>query len=190
MTHPLEMQRRNMIEYQQIDIQGNNIIIDNESQMPNYLGEKLFLEEYKEKLQAQEEGNKEKLADAFGDMLICIAGAIIEHNIPLEIFSPHFQTKPFELDQVIVLHEIERIVKRFNTAITKYEKSILLANLWNSVVNEAIDNGFNIEGIYNAIAENNLARIDKDENGKPKRNKETKKIMRKNIHPDLTPFIL
>ena len=46
MTDPLELQRRNMIEYQQIDIYGNEVIIDGESQMPDYLSEKLLLEEY------------------------------------------------------------------------------------------------------------------------------------------------
>ena len=34
------------------------------------------------------------------------------------------------------------------------------------------------------------ARIDRDENGNPKRNAETKKIMRKDMHPNLKPFIL
>ena len=55
MTDPLELQRRNMIEYKQIDICGNEVIIDGESQMPDYLSEKLLLEEYQEKIQAESE---------------------------------------------------------------------------------------------------------------------------------------
>ena len=57
MAHPLELQRRNMIAYQQIDNQGNHIVIDGESQMPDYLSEKFLLEEYQEKLQAKQENN-------------------------------------------------------------------------------------------------------------------------------------
>jgi hypothetical protein len=56
-AHPLELQRRNMIAYQQIDNQGNHIVIDGESQMPDYLSEKFLLEEYQEKLQAKQENN-------------------------------------------------------------------------------------------------------------------------------------
>jgi len=191
MTHPLELQRRNMIEYQQIDIQGNALFKeDGTNKVPDYVNN-LFMEEYKEKLQAEKEGNREKLADAYGDMLICIAGGIIEHKISLEIFKffAKFFTKPFEVNDVIVIHPVEKIIKRFNQAITPYEKATQLENLWFSTVNEAKQNNFDIEGIYKAIAENNLIRIDRDEEGKPKTYLDGK-IMRKNIHPDLTPFIL
>ncbi len=39
MIHPLELQRSNMIAYEQIDNEGNHIIIDGKSQMPDYLSE-------------------------------------------------------------------------------------------------------------------------------------------------------
>lgn len=189
MTHPVELQRRNMIEYQQIDNQGNTLFKeDGTSKVPDYINN-LFIEEYKEKIQAKQENNKEKLADAHGDMLICIAGAIIEHKIPLEMFSKHFQEKPFEIDDVIIVHSVEKIIDRFHSAITFYEKAILFSNLWNGVIKESKEQNFDIEGIYNAIAENNIARIDRDETGKPK-TYPNGKIMRKDIHPDLTPFIL
>ena len=202
MIHPLELQRRNMIEYQQIDIQGNALFKeDGTNKVPDYVNN-LFMEEYKEKLQAEKEGNREKLADAYGDMLICIAGGIIEHiispsvyathfniKISLEMFCEKFRTKPFEVNDVIVIHPVEKIIQRFNEAITLYEKAILFGNLWFSTVNEAKQNNFDIENIYNAIAENNLIRIDRDEEGKPKTYPDGK-IMRKNIHPDLTSFIL
>ena len=84
MTDPLDLQRRNMIEYQQIDNQGNELFKKNgKSKMPDYLNN-LFMEEYKEGQEAKQESNEEKLADASGDMLICIAGGIIQHKIPIE----------------------------------------------------------------------------------------------------------
>jgi NTP pyrophosphatase (non-canonical NTP hydrolase) len=191
MTHPLELQRRNMISYQQIDNQSNEIIIDGESQMPNYLSEKLLLEEYQEFLQATQENNQEKIADALGDILICTMGAGIEHGISLEYFPEHFQKTPFLIDdtysKVDILKTVD-IIK--NNLYSKHATAQRLYLIWNTIIIEAKEHGFNIEGIYNAIAENNLSRIIYDENGKPKRNEETKKIMRKDMHPDLKPFIL
>lgn len=188
MTHPLELQRGNMIEYQQIDNQGNTPLKeDGTSKVPDYINN-LFMEEYKEKIQAKQENNKEKLADAYGDMLVCIAGAMIQHKIPLKIMK-NFNAKPFQKDNVSVIQPIERVIERLNEATTNFEKAVLFENLWFGVVNEALDNNFDIEGIYNAIAENNIARIDRDENGIPKTDANGK-IMRKDMHPNLTPFIL
>ena len=212
MTDPLELQRRNMIEYQQIDIYGNEVIIDGESQMPDYLSEKLLLEEYQEKIQAESdlkiiesikdvlsnnyyfkiiEVGKLQHADALGDILICTMGASIQHGVSLEYFPKHFQDNPFEVsptdDKVDILKTVALIQ---NDLSSKHATAQRLHLLWNTIIIKAKECGFNIQGIYNAIAENNLARIIYDENGKPKRNKETKKIMRKDMHPDLKPFIL
>lgn len=188
MTHPVELQRRNMIEYQQIDNQDNTLLKeDGTSKVPDYINN-LFMEEHKEKIQAKQENNKEKLADAYGDMLVCIAGAMIQHKIPLKIMK-NFNAKPFQKDNVSVIQPIERVIERLNEATTNFEKAVLFENLWFGVVNEALDHHFNIEGIYNAIAENNLVRIDRDETGKPKKYPNGK-IMRKDMHPDLKPFIL
>lgn len=209
MTHPVELQRRNMIEYQQIDNQGNTPLKeDGTSKVPDYINN-LFMEEYKEKIQAKndilqlkhfenifsEKFQKqitiiaqENLADAEGDMLICIAGAMIQHKIPLKIMK-NFNAKPFQKDNISVIQPIERVIERLNEATTIFEKAVLFENLWFGVVNEALDNNFDIEGIYNAIAENNLVRIDRDENGIPKTDANGK-IMRKDMHPDLKPFIL
>lgn len=216
MTHPLELQRRNIIEYEQIDNEGNHIIIDSKSQMPDYLSEKFLLEEYQEKIQAENDIlqlkqfesifsekfskkfqkqiitlTKENLADAQGDILICTMGAAVQHGISLEYFPKHFQDNPFEVsptdDKVDILKTVELIQ---NDLSSKHATSQRLHLIWNTIIIEAKECRFNIQGIYNAIAENNLARIDKDENGKPKRNLETKKIMRKDMHPDLKLFIL
>ena len=212
MIHPLELQRRNMIEYQQIDIYGNEVIIDGESQMPDYLSEKLLLEEYQEKIQAESdlkiiESIKDVLsnnyyfkiievgelqhADALGDILICTMGASIQHGVSLEYFPKHFQDNPFEVsptdDKVDILKTVALIQ---NDLSSKHATAQRLHLLWNTIIIKAKECGFNIQGIYNAIAENNLARIIYDENGKPKRNKETKKIMRKDMHPDLKPFVV
>lgn len=191
MTHPLELQRRNMIAYEQIDNEGNHIIIDGKSQMPDYLSEKFLLEEYQELLQAKQENNKEKIADAQGDILICTMGAAVQHGISLEYFPKHFQDNPFEVsptdDKVDILKTVELIQ---NDLSSKHATSQRLHLIWNTIIIEAKECRFNIQGIYNAIAENNLARIDKDENGKPKRNSKTQKIMRKDMHPDLKLFIL
>ena len=191
MTHPLELQHRNMIAYEQIDKDGNHIIIDSESQMPDYLGEKFLLEEYQELLQAKQENNKEKIADALGDIVICTMGAGIQHKISLECFPKHFHKNQWEVsptdNKVDILKTVELIQ---NDLSSKHATAQRLHLIWNTIIIEAKEHGFDIEGIYNAIAENNLARIDRDENGKPKRNAETKKIMRKDMHPDLKPFIL
>jgi hypothetical protein len=188
MTDPLGLQRRNMIEYQQIDNQGNELFKKNgKSKMPDYLNN-LFMEEYKEGQEAKQESNEEKLADASGDMLICIAGGIIQHKIPIECMK-NLNSKPFKKDNISVIQPVEKVIARLNEATTPFEKAVLFENLWFGVVNEAIDSGFDIEGIYNAIAENNLARILRDENGDPITD-ENEKIMRKNMHPDLKPFIL
>jgi hypothetical protein len=212
MIHPLELQRSNMIAYEQIDNEGNHIVIDGESQMPDYLGKKLLLEEYQEKIQAESnlksiESIKDVLsnnyyfkiievgelqhADALGDILICTMGASIQHGVSLEYFPKHFQDNPFEVsptdDKVDILKTVALIQ---NDLSSKHTTAQRLHLLWNTIIIKAKECGFNIQGIYNAIAENNLARIIYDENGKPKRNKETKKIMRKDMHPDLKPFIL
>jgi len=191
MTHPLELQRRNMTEYQQIDNEGNHIIINGVSQMPNYLSEKFLLEEYQELLQAKQENNQEKIADALGDILICTAGAGIQHKISLEYFPKHFHKNQWEVsptdNKVDILKTVELIQ---NDLSSKHATAQRLYLIWNTIIIEAKEQGFDIEGIYNAIAENNLARIVYDENGKPKRNEETKKIMRKDMHPDLKSFIL
>ena len=188
MTDPLDLQRRNMIEYQQIDNQGNELFKKNgKSKMPDYLNN-LFMEEYKEGQEAKQESNEEKLADASGDMLICIAGGIIQHKIPIECMK-NLNSKPFKKDNISVIQPVEKVIARLNEATTPFEKAVLFENLWFGVVNEAIDSGFDIEGIYNAIAENNLARILRDENGDPITD-ENEKIMRKDMHPDLKPFIL
>ncbi len=216
MTHPLELQRKNMIAYQQIDNEGNHIVIDGESQMPDYLSKKLLLEEYQEKIQAENDIlqlkqfenifsekfskkfqkqitilAKENLADAQGDILICTIGAGIQHGISLEHFSKHFQRNPFEVspadDKIDILKTIELIQ---NDLSSKHATAQRLYLIWNTIIIEAKELHFDIAGIYNAIAENNLLRIMYDENGKPKRNQETKKIMRKDMHPDLKSFIL
>jgi len=188
MTDSLELQRRNMIEYQQIDNQGNELFKKNgKSKMPDYLNN-LFMEEYKEGQEAKQESNEEKLADASGDMLICIAGGIIQHKIPIECMK-NLNSKPFKKDNISVIQPVEKVIARLNEATAPFQKAVLFENLWFGVVNEAIDSGFDIEGIYNAIAENNLARILRDENGDPITD-ENEKIMRKDMHPDLKPFIL
>jgi len=188
MTDPLELQRRNMIEYQQIDNQGNELFKKNgKSKMPDYLNN-LFMEEYKEGQEAKQESNEEKLADASGDMLICIAGGIIQHKIPIECMK-NLNSKPFKKDNISVIQPVEKVIARLNEATAPFQKAVLFENLWFGVVNEAIDSGFDIEGIYNAIAENNLARILRDENGDPITD-ENEKIMRKDMHPDLKPFVM
>jgi hypothetical protein len=212
MIHPLELQRSNMIAYEQIDNEGNHIVIDGESQMPDYLGKKLLLEEYQEKIQAESnlksiESIKDVLsknyyfkiievgellhADALGDILICTMGAGIQHKILLEHFPEHFHKNQWKVsptdNKVDILKTVELIQ---NDLSSKHATAQRLHLIWNTVIIEAKEHSFNIEGIYNAIAENNLLRIDRDENGNPKRNSQTKKIMRKNMHPDLTPFIL
>lgn len=191
MTHPLELQHRNMIAYQQIDNEGNHIVIDGESQMPDYLSEKLLLEEYQELLQAKQENNQEKITDALGDILICTMGAGIQHKISLEYFPKHFHKNQWEVspadNKVDILKTVD-IIK--NSLYSKHATAQRLYLIWNTIIIEAKEHNFDIKGIYNAIAENNLVRIIYDENGKPKRNPETKKIMRKDMHPDLKPFIL
>jgi|688.fasta_scaffold41490_15 hypothetical protein len=212
MIHPLKLQRSNMIAYEQIDKDGNHIIIDGKSQMPDYLSEKFLLEEYQEKIQAESdlkiiESIKDVLsqnyyfkiievgellhADALGDILICTAGAGIQHKISLEDFPEHFHKNQWEVsptdNKVDILKTVELIQ---NDLSSKHATAQKLHLIWNTIIIEAKEHCFDIEGIYNAIAENNLARIIYDENGKPKRNSETNKIMRKDMHPDLTPFIL
>ena len=194
MIHPLELQRRNMIEYQQIDNQGNELFKKNgKSKMPDYLNN-LFMEEYKEGLKAQGDISqlkqtenifsekfqkqitmiaKENLGDADGDMLICIGGG----KIPIECMKK-LNSKPFKKDNISVIQPVEKVIASLNEATTPFEKAVILYE-WNKFIN----------AIINAIAENNLARILRDENGDPITD-ENEKIMRKDMHPDLKPFIL
>jgi len=179
--HPFEMQFNNMIAYGQINADGTHI----EGKMPNYA---VFIgSEESERLKAIANNDRKEMADGAGDVLICIMGTFIQYHYTLEGLPKYMLENPFNVCEVERSDiDISKALKNFaNVGESKAAKKHYLFLIWNTIIAFAKNEKLDIEVIFERIAHNNLLRIQKDENGKVVVD-ENNKIIRKNIHPDLT----
>lgn len=202
---PYEKQLYYMQIVGQVD-KGGQMIADREKQ-PDYLF--YIQDEILEYHHALIRGNKVEMLDGLADVLVCVLGAGIQYKSLMcgkDFNDVNFQrNSKYQGYMSISIHDIEGVKHMPVNDKANYLHTFVLQKIWYSVieiakVSEFKQYNFNIEGAFNAVMENNLARIKTDENGKVmlepeflengSKNPNCGKVMKIDIKPNLEQFIL